>query len=253
MSFTTPQVESRIEFSPLPQDVEQGENENIEGKERNTVMIEIEPQEEPFDWEAIVIVLRLALVSMLLLGLALHQNQPDQPTSNPIAPRFFINSLHVPQFKISDGELSSTWDVTLTIYNDMNSSNINIIRLDAAMSYKEKTLAMITPMEISLLGEEMKRVSFRLSTTGWEKDQPVVDDTVVQAIAEDMQRGVTRLGLQMRVVGEVEYGDGWVADFVMYPSCNDLAVQVKGEGVTMVDLKPRKCVGPVEWELRNSL
>ena len=152
----------------------------------------------------------------------------------------------------------------------MNSSEINILRLDAAVTYKgNETLAVATPIApryaldseaFVVEGEEKKRLVLNFSITGWEKDQPVVDDTVIQAIAEDMQRGVTRFRLKMRVVGEVEFGDGWYPGFVTYPSCNDLEVrflaadQKMGEAATMVDRKPKECVGPVEWgPARDSL
>ncbi|KAE9585351.1 hypothetical protein Lal_00018085 [Lupinus albus] len=271
MSISTPQVESRIEFSPLPQDVEQVQDHIIEDKDSHIFMIEIEPQEgQCFDWEAIMIVLRLAMVSLLLVGFALHQSQLEKPDTNPIPPRFFIDSLLIPEFKISNGELSSTFGIKLTIANDMNSSSINIIRLDVAMTYQEnKTLALVTPIELHypmqsdvflIDAEEMKRMNVKLSTTGWERDQPVVDDVVIQAMDKDMKRGLMRLGLQMMVVGEVQFGNGWVTSFVMYPSCNGFAVRFKaaadqqGEAATVVEQKPRECIGTIQWEhLRKML
>ncbi|KAK7244820.1 hypothetical protein RIF29_39647 [Crotalaria pallida] len=266
MSFSTPQVESRIEFSPLPQ---QDVDQEHEVKDHNIVMIEIEPPyvEQRFDWDAFVIVLRLALVSMLLVGLAVRQSIPEQPTSKPIPPRFFIDSLHIPQLKITDGELSSTLNVKLTISNDMNSSNINIMRLDVAMSYSKdnKTISTITPIHLQYAlqrdvflveADSMKRVHVELSTTGWEKDQPVVDDNVIREIAQDIKQGFTKLGLQMRVLGEVEFSNGWTEGFVMYPSCNYLEVKFKvaDEEATVVDGRAKECIGPIKWEpMRTSL
>ncbi|KAJ1376689.1 hypothetical protein SESBI_49671 [Sesbania bispinosa] len=227
MSFSSPQVESRIQFTPLPQHVDQDQYNHHR-------QIVIEAHEERFDWDSIVIMLRLALVGTLLVGLCLTSRQLNHPNSDPIPPKFFLDTFHVPHLKVSDGELSSSWDLTLTISNIMNSSNINILRLDAAMCYKEnETLALITPIMpqyalqnqvFPLEREETKRVHLKLNTTGWEKDQPIV-----------------------------EFGSGWVAPFVMYPKCTGLKVQfvaanqMKGEAAMMVDSKPRECVGLVEW------
>ena len=92
----------------------------------------------------------------------------------------------------------------------------------------------------------------KLSTTGWEENQPIVDDNVVQAIAKDVQRGVTRFSLHMMVTGEVGLGDGLVAIFAMYPKCSNLEVKFVagdqlGEAAYMIDRKPRECVGLIEW------
>ncbi|KAK7284789.1 hypothetical protein RJT34_19542 [Clitoria ternatea] len=251
--ISTPQVESIIQFSPLPQHVEEGHNQ-IEVKE---------PCIERFDWETIAIMLRLALVGMLLVGLALSQRQLNQPTFVPTPPKFFLDSLHIPHFKVSEGEVSAAWDVTLTISNVMNNSNINILRLEAEINYMQnETLAMITPLmpeyelqrEVFFLeGEGLKSLHWRLSTTGWEENQPIVDDIVVQAIAEDMQRGVTRFGLHMKVMGKVQFGDGWVAPFAMFPTCNNMEVKFlgndqQGKAATMTDPKRRECIGRIEWE-----
>ncbi|KAK7337307.1 hypothetical protein VNO77_17873 [Canavalia gladiata] len=240
MSFSSPQVESRAQFSPIPQHTE------------------IEAREERFDWDGLVILIRLALVGILLIGLALRR----QPTLDPIPPKFFLDSLHIPNFKVSEGEVSATWDLILTISNVMNCSNVNILRLDAKMNYKEnETLAVITTImpqyelqsHVFLVeGEERKRVHLKLSTTGWEENQPVVNDTVVQAIAEDMRQGVTSFSLHMSAVGEVELDDGWVETFTMHPRCSDLEVKFvagnhKGEAATLIDRKPRECVGLTEW------
>jgi hypothetical protein len=144
----------------------------------------------------------------------------------------------------------------------MNTSNINILRLNAAICYKEnETLAVETPImpqyilqsQVFLLEEEdSKKVHLKLNTTGWEKDQPIVDDSVIQSIAQDMQKGITRFSLHLRVVGEVESGDGWIAPFIMYPRCINLKVKFlegnkKGEAATLMDPKPRECLGHVEW------
>lgn len=265
MSFSSPQVESRTEFSPLPQqEDDQTYNTNFHV---NTIInnrrILIEPIEERFDWDSLVIMLRLALVGTLLVGLSLRETKLNQPSSIPIPPKFFLDTFHIPQIKISDGELSSIWNITLTVSNVMNATNINILRLDAAICYKEnQTLALETPIMpqyalqsqvFPMEGEETKKVHLKLKTTGWEKDQPIVDDVVIDAIAQDMQRGVTRFSLHLRVVGEVESSDGWVAPFIMYPKCNNLRVKFvegneKGESATMIDSNSRECVGLVEWE-----
>jgi hypothetical protein len=268
MSFSSPQVESRTDFSPLPQhDHDQTYNNSNDHDQIhiNNIInpdIVIEPIEERFDWDSIVIILRLALVGTLLIGLSLRETKFDKPTSIPIPPKFFLDVLHIPHIKIADGELSSIWDMTLSISNIMNTSNINILRLDAAICYKEnETLAVETPImpqyvlqsQVFLLEEEdSKKVHLKLNTTGWEKDQPIVDDSVIQSIAQDMQRGVTRFSLHLRVVGEVESGDGWIAPFIMYPRCINLKVKFlegnkKGEAATLMDPKPRECLGHVEW------
>ncbi|PNX87895.1 hypothetical protein L195_g043995 [Trifolium pratense] len=149
----------------------------------------------------------------------------------------------------------------------MNTSNINILRLDAAVCYKEnETLAVETPIMpqyllqsqvFPLREEDSKKVHLKLNTTGWEKDQPIVDDSVIQSIAQDMQRGVTRFSLHLRVVGQVESGDGWIAPFIMYPKCTNLKVKFlegnkNDEAATLIDPKPRECLGLVEWGEDNS-
>jgi len=268
MSFSSPQVESRTEFSPIPQQdqdqshINNNDHVHIHVNDINNRHIVIEPVEEGFDWDSLVIMLRLALVGTLLVGLSLRETKYDKPSSIPIPPKFFLDNLHVPQIKIADGELSSIWEMTLSIANIMNATKINIIRLDAAVCYKEnETLALETPIMpqfalqsqvFPLEGEDTKRVHLKLNTTGWEKDQPIVDDSVIQSIAQDMQQGVTKFSLHLKVVGEVESSDGWVAPFIMYPKCIDLRVKFlgdnhKGKEATMIDPKPRECLGLVEW------
>ncbi|WJX84903.1 hypothetical protein P8452_67426 [Trifolium repens] len=266
MSFSSPQVESRIEFAPLPQhDHDQTYNNSNDQIHVNNIInpcIVIEPiEEERFDWDSIVIILRLALVGTLIVGLSLSKTKFEKPNSIPIPPKFFLDALYVPHIKIVDGKLSSVWDMTLSISNFMNTSNINILRLDTAICYKEnETLAVETPIMpqyalqshvFPLEEEHTKRVHLKLNTTGWEKDQPIVDDSVIQSIAQDMQSGVTRFSLHLRVVGEVETGDEF-APFIMYPKCINLKVKFlegnqKGEAATLIDPKPRECLGLVEW------
>lgn len=258
MPLSTAQVESRTQFSPLPQDVEQGHNQ-IQVNDRHIVL---EPYEERVDWDALVIMLRLVMIGMLLVGFSLRQRELYEPTFDPVAPKFFLDSFHIPHLKVSEGEVSSTWDVALTISNVMNYSNVNILKLEAKVSYGEnETLAVITlsmpkytlESDVLLLDEEeTKRVHLKLSTTGWEENQPIVDDNVVQAIAKDVQRGVTRFSLHMMVTGEVGLGDGLVAIFAMYPKCSNLEVKFVagdqlGEAAYMIDRKPRECVGLIEW------
>lgn len=277
MFLTTPQVEPRIQFSPLPQHVDQEHHDHHHHHnhiEINHRHIEIEQSsfEERFDCHSFMIILRMALIGTLLLGLSLRQglNDPPKAQGATFPPKIFLNSLHVPYFNVSDGELSSMWDITLAISNVMNFSNINILKLEAVVCYKEhETLAWVTPIEpqyalqtevFPIGGEEVKEVNLKLNTTGWEKDQPIVDDKVIQDIAEDMQRGVARFSLHLKVMGEVDFGDGWVAAFAMYPRCNDLRVkfgaknQQGDEVVTPINQKPRECVGLIEWQpIRDSL
>ncbi|BAT85928.1 hypothetical protein VIGAN_04352800, partial [Vigna angularis var. angularis] len=210
MSVSTSPVESRIQFSPLPQDIQE---HHLEINDRH-IMIE-SCEEENFDWDALVNLLRLTLIAMLFVGLTLHQRQRQsyQPTFDPIPPKFFLDSFHVPHLEVSEGEVSSTWDATVTICNVMNYSNINILNLEAKMNYREsETLAVITPIMpqymlpdavLFLENEATKKFHLKLSTTGWEENQPIVDDTVVQAIAEDIQRGSTRFSLHMIIIAEV--------------------------------------------------
>ncbi|CAJ1883075.1 unnamed protein product [Sphenostylis stenocarpa] len=256
MSSATAPVESRTQFSPLAQDIEENQ---IEINDRRMV---IEPSEESFDWEALVILLRLAIVGMLLIGFALYQTKLHEPKFDPIPPKFFLDSFHVPHIKVSDGEVSSTWDIALTISNVMNYSDINILKLEAKINYEEnESLAVITPIlpqymlprELFFLDkEESKKVHLQLNTTGWEENQPIVDDTVVQAIAQDLQRGFMRFSLHMMVTGEAGFGDGWVETFTMSPKCSNLEVKfVEGDQLgmtmTMVDHKPKECVGLIHW------
>ena len=60
MPLSTAQVESRTQFSPLPQDVEQGHNQ-IQVNDRHIVL---EPYEERVDWDALVIMLRLVMIGI---------------------------------------------------------------------------------------------------------------------------------------------------------------------------------------------
>ncbi|KAK7396757.1 hypothetical protein VNO78_17915 [Psophocarpus tetragonolobus] len=261
MSFsTTPQIESRsIEFSALAADIE--ENQMVV----NVGDIVVEAGEERFDWEGFVILLRLTLFGMLLVGLALRQRELSyQPTLDPVPPKLFLDSFHVGHLKVLEGEVSSMWVLNLTISNVMNCSNVNIVKLEAKISYEEKenqTLAVITPImpqytlqrEVLLLeAEETKRVHLKLSTTGWEESQPIVDDTVVQAIAQDVQRGATSFSLHILVTGEVVLPHGWVQTFTMYPKCTNLDVKFvagdhQGEPAHLIHPNPRECLGLVQW------
>jgi len=254
MSIPTPPVESKIQFSPLPQDIEE---HDVQINDGDVVM---EPCEERFHWDTLVTLLRLAIIAMLLIGLALHQRPLYQPTFNPIPPKFFLDSFHVPHLEVSEGEVSSTWDMTVTICNVMNYSSINIQKMEAKISYEDnETLAVITPImpqytrAVLLLDKETtKKVHLKLSTTGWEENQPIVDDTVVQAIAEDMQRGITRFSLHMIIIGEVWLDDGWVEPFIMYPKCSNLVVKIvadhlMGKKKAIIEHKPKECKGHIEW------
>ncbi|CAK8544143.1 unnamed protein product [Lathyrus sativus] len=270
MSLSSPQVESIIEFTPISQhDHDHGQTLN-NNNDHNHIRVNnninrpivIEPIEKPFDWELLVIILRLALVGTLIVGVSLRETKVNKPKTIPNPPRIFINKLDIPEIKIIDGELSAIWEITLTISNVMNAT-INIGRLDTTLCYKEDdTLAWKTPILrkydvnspiFSLIGNDAKKVHFKLNTTGWEKDQAVVDDSVIQSIAQDMQKGNTRFSLHMLVLGEVESSDGWVLPFGMFPICKTLGVKFerddhKGETGTMIDSNPIECLGIVEWE-----
>lgn len=263
MSFSSPQVESTIEFTPIPQhDHDQTLNINNDRDHiqiNNIRPIVIEPIEEPFDWDFLVIMLRLVLVGTLLVGVSIRETGilNSKIILNP--PRIFIDKLHIPEIKIIDGELTATWEITLTISNVLNAT-INIGRVETKINYNEdETLALKTPIEpqynpgFSLIGKDSKKVHFKLNTTGWEKDQPIVDDSAIQSIAQDMQKGDIRFSLHMLVVGEVQSSDGMVIQFDMFPICKNLKVKFerddhKGETGTMINSKSLECLGIVEWE-----
>ena len=170
MAFSLPQVESNFQLSPLPNlDIEQGLDK--------TVPVDIYDKAFESSWDFLVAYMRLAGIGLLLSTLAIYV-KPLQEHSNPIQSQFFDNSLRVSNFNISDGELSTNHDVSLTLIDVMDDNNIRMGITEAALMHKEN--------------HEEKRINFKFSTVGLEKEQPTVDDTMIQDNAEDCKKGMIR-------------------------------------------------------------
>ncbi|KAF7804231.1 exocyst complex component EXO70A1 [Senna tora] len=250
-----------VQFSPLPQDIEQPNVQTEPSQQQQQ-----QHSYEPTEMMILAVALRLALVGIFMLGVSFRstQSQSYPPPPHPVPLSFLLRSLTIPRFNISDGELSAIWDAKLTISNAPNSSSVEIERMDAYIWYEgnsqNETLASISPIDprdlfenevLAMKAEQEKRVNLRFKTTGWEKDQPIVDDTVIAAMAEErMRRGVIRFGLSMKVKGELSLGE-WVMEFDMYPTCSDLEVRFdtaeQGGGATLIRRDFRECSGSIKW------
>lgn len=248
-----------VQFEPLPQDIEEGDIHR-ETEDYNC----LQQLQHSRRWMIFELALRLALISVFLLAAALRlrQSLSHPPPSYPVAPSMLLNSLAIPHFNISDGELSASWNVELTVYNGgVNAADVIIERLDASIWYREnEALASISPINprdlleskgLRVEAEQEKRMNLKFATTGWEKDQPIVDDSVIGAMAEDRKMGVTRFGLWMKVKGELTAGE-WAMDFVMYPTCSDLEVRFtpepeQGGVAALINGDSRVCSGLTEW------
>lgn len=206
----------------------------------------------------------LSFVCLSITLAANHHNLNPQGCSNGTdhnLPKFFINSLKVPSMNISEGELCATWDVGLTISNEgENSTTVNFVDMEAFVVYKEKEdLAVKSEMKrerdgiVVMEENERKTLNMRLETTGWESEQPIVDDEVIQEVAKDRKRGSVKLGLKIMVRAEIKVNYMQSMSVIMYPHCSDLEVhfpsihQPAGEAAVLINGKPRECLGPVEW------
>lgn len=229
-----------VEFTPLPQDIEEGN-------------VQFQTQRHSPRWQ---MALRFALIALFMLGVA-HRLRQSKPPPPPIPLTFLLNSLYVPHFNISDGELSATWDVNLTITDALN---LTMQCLDASIWYEDnEALASIGPLNAQHLGvvpEQEKRVSLKFKTTGWEKDQPIVDDTVISAMAENRRRGAIRFSLKIRVKGELSTGE-WAWGFIAHPTCLDLEVRFpppeKKDSAMLIRGDAISCSGLIEWDRVQSL
>ena len=83
------------------------------------------------------------------------------------------------------------------------------------MVYKEdKVIALSAPIQSEDLlnthgifvmdKNENKTLHLTFNTTGWERDQPIVDDDVIQEIDEEMKLGAMSFGLKVEVEAEIE-------------------------------------------------
>jgi len=184
-------------------------------------------------WRIVRTFVGLMAVVVLLIIIIVNQHNLTK-ISHITPPKFFIHSLHVDTFNISQGELSATWNVNLTIFNEANSIFINFLNFKAVMVYKEDIpLALSTPIQLeslldthaifSMNKNENKTLHLNFNTTGWEKDQPVVDDDVIQEIDEKMKLGVMSFGLKIEVEVETEFN--MMNDpFIIESYCSNLEV-----------------------------
>ncbi|KAK7392681.1 hypothetical protein VNO78_21125 [Psophocarpus tetragonolobus] len=204
------------------------------------------------------------VIFCLLIPIVIQYNSSSNSQINP--PRFFLDSLRVVTFNINQGELSATWNVNLTISNDVNSTLLNIINFNALLVYKEdKALAFSAPIESENLftngiffvdKNETKTLTLTFNTTGWEKDQPVVDDDVIQEIDDDIRMGVLSFGLKMEAVAEIKIN--LMNDIVvMQPYCSNLDVDLttseRGEVGAWDDVdEVKECLYPLDqWYTNN--
>ncbi|KAK7355006.1 hypothetical protein VNO80_14251 [Phaseolus coccineus] len=177
----------------------------------------------------------VGVIAIVVLFVTVITNEHNMAKMSHITPpRFFIHSLRVATFNISQGELSATWNVNLTISNEINSTFVNFLTFKATMLYKEDIpLAFSTPIPLeslldthgifSMNKNENKTLHLSFNTTGWEKDQPVVDDDVIQNIDEEMKLGVLSFGLKIEVEAEIELNMMNTA-LIMEPYCSNLEV-----------------------------
>lgn len=191
----------------------------------------------------------------------------DSPNSHIFPPFFFLQSLNVATFNISQGELSATWNVDLTISNGVNSTLINFLNFKAFMVYKEdKVIALSAPIQSEDLlnthgifvmdKNENKTLHLTFNTTGWERDQPIVDDDVIQEIDEEMKLGAMSFGLKVEVEAEIEINKMNVP-VTMQPYCSNLEVDLspleQGEVATLDDVGvDRECLYNVDqWNIND--
>uniref|UniRef100_A0A151UH61 Uncharacterized protein n=1 Tax=Cajanus cajan TaxID=3821 RepID=A0A151UH61_CAJCA len=97
---------------------------------------------------------------------------------------------------------------------------------------------------------ENKTLHLTFNTTGWEKDQPIVDDDVIQKIGEEMKSGVMKFGLKIEAEVEFELNLTNVP-MVMHPYCSNLEVDLaplqRGEVSTFDNVgKVKECLDPFE-------
>ncbi|RDX73810.1 hypothetical protein CR513_46524, partial [Mucuna pruriens] len=191
------------------------------------------------------------------------------PISQTSPPRFFLHSLRVATFNVSQGELTATWNVNLTISNGVvNSSFINFLNLKALMVYKEdKALALSAPIKSQGLlarrgvfvmdKNENKTLCLSFNTTGWERDQPIVDDDVVREIDEERKVGVMTFGLKIEVEAEIQINMINVL-VAMHPYCSNLQVDLapleRGEVATLDYIgQDRECFDNVDqWNINKT-
>ncbi|QCE05155.1 hypothetical protein DEO72_LG9g155 [Vigna unguiculata] len=186
---------------------------------------------------------------VVLLGIVVINEHNISTMSHIAPPRFFIHSLRVSTFNISQGELTATWNVDLAISNEVNSTFINIVNFKAMILYKDDIpLALSSPIQpenlldahgiFSVSKNEKKTLHLSFNTTGWEKDQPVVDDDVIQEIDEQMKVGVISFGLKINVEAEMDLNMMNVP-LTMEPYCSNLEVDFapleRGEAATILD------------------
>ena len=250
------QVESRVDrpanpdnYTPIPQDND---------IEQNSIETNLSDQFCGNPWR--IVRSTVGFMALLMFCIMLPRAYYSYPrVSNPFPPRFFLNSLRVSTFNISESELSATWNANLTIFNGVNSTLINIVNFNALMMYKEdKALAQNDPIKSDnvdshgifvIYKNENKTLHLTFNTTGWEGDQPIVDDDVIQEI------GAVSFGLKMIVEADINYNLMNIP-IAMQPYCSDLEVDLapleRGEVATLDDIgEARECSGPVEWYMNK--
>lgn len=210
-----------------------------------------------------VVIFALGFFSFIVFCIIFASNHSSNPISNPTPPKFILSSLKIPNFQIKDGELSATWDVDLTLSNTgENSTLLNFLFFEAVVVYKENApLAMRAPTEdetgvpgiFTVDQNENKMMNLKFKTTGWEREQPIVDDSVLQEIAKDRERGSVKFGLKIMAKAEFNVNYMMIMPAVVYPQCNDLEVKFGagngggGDAAVWVNGQPMECSGPVQW------
>lgn len=219
-------------------------------------------------WRIASTIVGLGALLMFLLMIPMVTDYSFSPISHVTPPKFSINSLRVATFNISQGELSATWTVNLTISNGVNSTLVNFLDIKAIMVYKEdNALALNDPIEPNNLlatrevfvmdKNDTKTLDLSFNTTGWEGNQPIVDDDVIQEIGKKMELGVMSFGLKIEVEAEIQLNLMNVP-VAMNSYCPNLEVDLtpleRGEVAILKDVgKARECLDTVnQWDLNDA-
>ncbi|WRX15294.1 hypothetical protein QQP08_007781 [Theobroma cacao] len=122
------------------------------------------------------------------------------------SPVLDTNSLTISNLNILNSKLVGVWDVNITFGHSFgDDAEVTFYDLFAGSIYYKQVndtcagnlLANVNAMTIYVQQKERTRVHLKFANTGWEADQPVMEEQVIQEIGKELENGVLHFSLEI--------------------------------------------------------
>ncbi|OMO63485.1 hypothetical protein COLO4_32398 [Corchorus olitorius] len=163
------------------------------------------------------------IVIVPILFLIMNCNFAAQQQGPQLPP----DSFSVSNFHVSDSKLSATWELDLAFLSQGNGHEIQFSGIEGTIFYKDIALAMTSWQPFGVGMKEQEKVHLKFVTSGYEGDQPIVENSVLREIKEEQNNGTVRFSMRINTfVAYQNWGLFWRSSNPGYDSyCWDLIVR----------------------------